>query len=313
MAAKTCPNDDFIDLFREYGAAKTSRILGVTERAVYRRRETVERQLGRSIAAPERSNRVEVEHPARITAQLENGTIIVGSDAHYWPRRISTAHKAFVHFIQKLQPDFVIANGDFFDGARISRFSPIGWEDTPTVEEELGAVQNRMAEIEAVCPNARKVWTLGNHDGRFETKLCAQAPEYAGVHGFSLKDHFPYWEPCWSIWINDEVVIKHRFRGGIHGAYNSTLHSGKTTVTGHTHKLGARPLTDYNGSRWGVETGTLADPWGPQFENYLEDNPRDWRSGFVVLTFVNGRLMWPEVVHVIEEGKVEFRGEVVEV
>jgi len=57
----------------------------------------------------------------------------------------------------------------------------------------------------------------------------------------------------------------------------------------------------------------IGKPWGSQAVNYTEDNPLDWRSGFVVLTFHKGRLLWPEVVHVIEEGKVEFRGKVIEV
>jgi len=33
----------------------------------------------------------------------------------------------------------------------------------------------------------------------------------------------------------------------------------------------------------------------------------------VVMTWRDGRLLWPEVVSVLSEGKVEFRGEVLEV
>jgi hypothetical protein len=56
----------------------------------------------------------------------------------------------------------------------------------------------------------------------------------------------------------------------------------------------------------------MADAYGPQFA-YSELNPVDWRSGFAVLTFHKGRLLWPELVHVIEEGVIEFRGKVTEV
>jgi hypothetical protein len=62
-----------------------------------------------------------------------------------------------------------------------------------------------------------------------------------------------------------------------------------------------------------VDTGTLADPLGPQFENYLEQSPTNWRSGFVVLTFKDGRLLWPEVVKVFAPGLIEFRGAVMDV
>jgi hypothetical protein len=74
-----------------------------------------------------------------------------------------------------------------------------------------------------------------------------------------------------------------------------------------------QPFSDYNGTRFGVDCGTLADPGGPQFVDYMEDSPANWRSGFVVLTFHKGRLLWPEPVHVIEDGAVEFRGRVIDV
>ena len=89
------------------------------------------------------------------------------------------------------------------------------------------------------------------------------------------------------------------------------MQSGKTVVTGHLHSLKTTPWSDYNGTRYGVDTGTLAAPYGPQF-GYQEDNPRNHRSGFAVLTFDKCRLLWPELVHVIDEtaGEVEWRGKV---
>jgi len=50
----------------------------------------------------------------------------------------------------------------------------------------------------------------------------------------------------------------------------------------------------------------------PAFE-YAEDNPKNWRSGFAVLTFWDGKLMPPELCEVISEGLVYFRGQVIEV
>jgi len=139
------------------------------------------------------------------------------------------------------------------------------------------------------------------------------APEYAQMHGVHLKDHFPRWRPCWSVWINDEVVVKHRYKGGIHATHNNTVNSGKTTVTGHLHSLKVTPFDDYNGTRWGVDTGTLAEPNGPQFLNYMEDNPRNWRSGFVVLRFVRGRLLWPQLVSVLDQDTIDYCNQAVTV
>jgi hypothetical protein len=155
---------------------------------------------------------------------------------------------------------------------------------------------------------------LGNHDARYESRLAAVAPEYREVKGVHLKDHFPEWLPCWRVDVNDDVVIKHRMRSGVHATYNNTVNAGKTVVTGHLHSLRVTPFTDYRDSaRFGVDCGTLADTDGPQFNDYLEAGPVNWRSGFVVMTFREGRLMWPEVVARVDEEHVQFRGAVIPV
>lgn len=55
---------------------------------------------------------------------------------------------------------------------------------------------------------------MGNHDLRLESRLANLVPEYAKVHGFQIKDHFPYWNTCMSLWVNNDLIIKHRFKGG---------------------------------------------------------------------------------------------------
>jgi hypothetical protein len=43
---------------------------------------------------------------------------------------------------------------------------------------------------------------------------------------------------------------------------------------------------------------------------YCEDSPKDWRSGFVMLSFDKGRMLMPELIMVSDEqnGEFEFRG-----
>lgn len=292
-----------------------ARFLGTTERKIHERRRRIEDARNIELKAGETRTVRQIgdAHPARQTMNLSDGIVIVGSDAHYWPGIISTAHKAFVRFCADLRPNVVVVNGDVFDGSTVSRWPRIGWDTKPKVQDELKACEARLTEIEDAAPKAKKVWTLGNHDARYENFLASKAPEYEGVPGFTLKDRFPLWTPCWSFFVNDSTVIKHRFKGGIHATHNNTLWAGKTVVTGHLHSLKVTPFTDYSGTRYGVDCGTLADANGEQFVDYLEDNPVNWRSGFIVLTFHKGRLLWPEVVSVVEEGKVEFRGKVISV
>lgn len=253
------------------------------------------------------------EYEGRLRLNIDNGTVLVFSDAHYWPGIVTTAHRGLVHLAKKIKPTAIVANGDILDGASISRHAPIGWESRPSLIQEIEACQDRLDEIMKACPKARRLWTLGNHDARLETRIATVAPEFAKVHGVHLKDHFSMWEPAWSVWLNDDTVIKHRYKGGIHATHNNVVNSGKTIVTGHLHSLKVTPFDDYNGTRWGVDTGTLAEPFGPQFQGYMEDNPRNWRSGFAVLTCVGGKLMWPELVPVVDETHIYFRGELIEV
>jgi hypothetical protein len=323
MPAPTVTDAEFIELWKTIGkGAEIAEHLGISERNVMQRRRRIEMKHGIKLESRGKNSRhykhlqTAHQHPQRYDLGILNGTIIAFSDAHFWPGIRTTAFRGLLHFIEALKPQAVINNGDAFDGASISRFPRIGWDSTPTIIQELKACDAALGEIEEAAKrarhNVRLVWTLGNHDARFENRLAANAPQYEQVHGFSLKDHFPAWRPCWAVW-NGAVVIKHRYKGGIHATHQNTVSSGVSMVTGHLHSLKVTPYDDYNGTRYGVDTGTLADPLGPQFENYLEAGPTNWRSGFVVLTFKDGRMLWPEVVKVYGPDQVEFRGQVIDV
>jgi hypothetical protein len=319
MPAPSTTDKEFIEIWdRLKSPKKVAEELGVDLRNTKRRRKRLEELHGVSLESNKQGPLIKVpNNPARKMLGIENGTVIVFSDAHFWPGIHTTAFKGLIWAIKEFQPKAIIANGDVFDGASISRYPRIGWDSTPSVIQELKACEIALGEIEDTAKKARSnsqlIWTLGNHDARFENRLAANAPQYEFVKGFTLKDHFPTWHPCWSCWPAENVAVKHRWKGGIHATHNNTVNSGVSIVTGHLHSLKVTPFSDYNGNRFGVDTGTLAEPNGPQFENYLEDSPTNWRSGFSVLTFHNSRLLWPELVHKWDEGQVEFRGKVYDV
>lgn len=305
------PEAEFLRIGRECGwsAVEIHRATGISLTMIHKRVRNLQRK-GEEITRP-REFPIEPINQ-RYPLSIADGCIIVGSDAHYWPGEASTAHRAFVSLIRTLKPAAVILNGDIFDGATISRHDAEGWVQRPNVKQELEAVQDRLAEIEKVSANAKLIRTRGNHDQRFERRLASMVPEYAGVQGMVLSDHIPRWKVCRSVWVNDmEAVVTHRWHNGIHASYNNALRSGVSYVTGHLHSLKVTPWTDLRGDRYGVDTGTLADPYSPAFD-YAEDSPRNWRSGFVVLTFAGGKLMPPEMVQKVGEGRVYFRGRVIE-
>ena len=70
----------------------------------------------------------------------------------------------------------IVLNGDLLDGASISRHAPLGWEERPTVQDELNAVHQRLEEIEKASPSSKRYWVMGNHDSRFDMKLADALP-----------------------------------------------------------------------------------------------------------------------------------------
>jgi len=311
-------DEEFIAIWNKYHSAKlVSQVLNIDVRNVHARRKTIEKRCGIVlVAGDKRSPTFNITIPGngiRTKVDIDDGIIMIASDCHYYPGIISTAHKAFVKLIPELKPKMIIMNGDVFDGASVSRHDPIGWQKLPSVKQELDACADRLNEIESASKSAALHWTWGNHDLRFNTRLASQAgTAFDGVHGMNLTDHFPRWKFSTSVMVNDHTMIKHRYHNGIHAIYNNTLKSGTSIVTGHLHSLKVTPWTDYNGTRYGVDTGTMANLDDPGFD-YAEDNPRNWRSGFAVLTFWEGKLMPPELCEVISEGVVYFRGQIIEI
>jgi hypothetical protein len=320
---QTCTDVEFIQLWGKHQSAiRIAEHLGINTRAVHLRRRWIEGHYKISLnAIDHRGVKYDKNRPKSFSPlkQIELGMldscVIVFSDAHFIPHQRTTAFKGLLYMIETLKPHAVICNGDAFDGSTISRHDVT---DQPqiTVVQELKACQGMLGEIEetakAARHNVKLCFTWGNHDIRFGNRLAQHAPQFKEVQGFKLTDHIPNWDFCWAVWPTENVIIKHRYKNGVHAAHNNTVNAGVSIVTGHLHSLKVTPFNGYNGTRYGVDTGTLAETDGPQF-TYAEINPSNHRSGFAVLNFFNGQLLWPELVHKFDEDQIQFRGEVIDV
>jgi predicted phosphodiesterase len=281
-----------------------SQELGLDIRGVYNRRSNLEKMQG--IPLPTRSTKTLIPDNRRVIShEVQNGSIFIASDCHYWPGEETVAHKAFVKLVGEMKPTTIVLNGDVFDGAQVSRHPPLMGVVNPTPKQEIEACQDRLSEIANASKNAKKFWTFGNHDTRLFSRIAASSPELTDM--MSLFDYFPGWTTGWRIDVNADIVIKHRWHNGQHATYNNILKSGsRCVVTGHLHKLQIYPWSDYTGRKYGVDSGTLAEPYGDQFV-YTESNPVNWCSGFAVLTIKDGVLLPPELCEVIN-GVAYFRG-----
>jgi hypothetical protein len=329
---KTVTDGEFIEIWKRHGGVVKHivKTLEIGERSVLSRRSNIEKRHGiildssvnsrLSRAALKSWDRAE-KIGSRIQHEVKNGFALVYSDAHYWPGDKSFAHMAMIRWIKHYKPMTIIDGGDSFDGARISRHAPSGFMEAPSVEEELGYCQEMKAEVEDAAPNKAKLfWCFGNHDSRFAARLAQLAPDYARIEGMDLPDHFKNWQFAWDVHINKikfpngttgpEVVVKHRYKGGIHATHNNTVNAGCTMVTGHQHQLKVTPFSDYNGRRYGVDSGTLSG-FGPRHKKfgYAENNPFNWGSGFITLEWRNGLLLPPDIAETYPNGKVYWRGQ----
>lgn len=323
MAARARLSDDeFVAIWERCGGrpVEVVKATGLNERSVYKRRQvmaqnglvlhTAEYEPGGLGNAKRRWTPLAMRPAYRLCQDVPDGVVIVFSDAHYWPGLVSASHRALVALIEQLGPAAIIANGDMLDGATISRHPRSGWERRPSLKQELEACAERLGEVEAVAGRASLLWNIGNHDARFENHLSANVPGFEGVPGTTLPERFPLWTFAVSTVLNaatdHPVMVKHRLANGIHATYNNTVKAGISMVTGHLHRLNVTAWGDYRGRRYGVDTGTLADPIGPQF-TYTEDAPSPHGEGFAVLTFRDGRMQPPELLEVVD-GVAVFRG-----
>jgi len=315
---ETCTDTEFIQLWGQLQSAqKIADHLGIANRAVHLRRRWIEKTYNMALhASDHRGVKYDKNKPKSFSPlkQVElgmlDGTVIVFSDAHFIPGQRSTAFKGLLWAIQEFKPHAIVCNGDALDGASISRHDVTDQPQTSVIQE-LKATQGALGEIEEVAKAARHnvklLFTWGNHDIRFGNRLAQHAPQFKEVKGFKLTDHIPDWDFCWAVWPTEQCIIKHRYKGGIHATHNNTVNAGVSIITGHLHSLKVTPFSDYNGCRYGVDTGTLAETDGPQF-TYAEINPSNHRSGFAILNFFNGTLLWPELVSKYDENLIQFRG-----
>lgn len=315
MTISTVSDSEFVNIWKKYGSPLlVAKHLKIDVRNAQGRRQRVENKLGISLPVTNdiTSKRMVISREeGRIDTRINDGVVIVFSDAHYWPGVATTAHRALLALIKQLKPVAVVCDGDAFDGATVSRWPNSSWMDKqkkPTVIDELNAVKERLGEIESLT-KADLIWPLGNHDARWETRLAAVAPEFEGVSGFTLKEHFPAWKPCWTYWINNDCRINHFYHTGMHDGHNNLLKGQVHAVTGHTHSLKVTPWTNARGETiYAVNTGTLSNALGEHNVDYRRGLHGNHRSGFAVLTFRDGKLLLPELVQVWDEDTVNFRG-----
>ena len=224
------------------------------------------------------------------TFEIDTGIVIVGSDPHWTiSQPTTTATKALVQLTARFAEEgslrAIILAGDLPDFGQISRHTPLGWERHGSLAEELKIVNERLGEIKAVAGlGTQLVRVKGNHCARYDARLAAVAPEFAGVRGFSLDEQLdPDWQPCMVCEINPGpfgLIVKHRHRGGANAAHGNATAAGKCIATGHTHQPNVVRLSNAaTGSFWASISGRWRTWVRPRSPIRREQPQRAWPAG----------------------------------
>jgi hypothetical protein len=315
VGKRTVSDDEFINAWRKLGSPnEVSKATGVAIRAVYSRRANLLKQgiVLSTISNQDTPYSAPTQFDRRRRFEVTDGAVVLFSDPHWLPDHSTTAHDALEAVIQEIKPVGVICGGDAVDGDTISRWDPTrGHHKRFSVREELECVQMHFQSLDRVIPkNTWKAWTLGNHDVRLSRFIAIKAPELMDMPMTRLEDWAPGWPLSWTVEINSGTagmtVVRHRNQAGM--LHLQAVKAGCHYAHGHLHKLNVHRMPTFNGVRYGIDAGSLADASSEGFD-YAEGGI-EHAQGFAVLTFKGGKLMPPELCEVVD-GQAWFRGQAI--
>lgn len=204
-------------------------------------------------------------------------------------------------FMEELQPKLLLYPGDIGDFYLLSKFDK-NPNRQDKLQSELTLVADMFARQRRICPNARMIFELGNHEDRLRRYLWSKAPELASLDALTVEslyklkesevEHINYAE---GVKINDLLMVTHGEAIRAHSSYTAKSMSDKyggSGIHGHSHRLGSFYKRDRFTVHGWWENGCLCD-----LEPDYCTHP-DWQQGFSVVTFVPGRF-WVEQVQVI--------------
>ena len=189
-------------------------------------------------------------------------------------------------FIDQLEPDGVILNGDIVDCYSLSSFNKDP-HTRATLDKEIGQSKELMERLEVI---PHKIWQGGNHEDRLRRMLWAKAPglvsKYTSFQAlFQLQDHGFVWKEYGDYTMLGKLMVTHGDLVNKHSAYtakNNFDKHGTSVIVGHTHRMGTFYKTDRNGTHVSYENGCLC-----RMDPEYVSNP-NWQHAFAVVHVAKG-------------------------
>jgi len=195
---------------------------------------------------------------------------VVANDFHY-PFQDNRVVKLWMSFLNDIQPDTVIINGDLLDCFALSKFDKDPKRQI-RIEEEIAMGRNFFVKIREMLPKAHLVYIYGNHEFRFQTYLIRNAPDLRNLKGLSLEDQMELGGLDVTI-VNSGLKESYYKFGGLyiahfnkvsqHGGYTAKQlvdAKGVSVLQGHTHRVGSSLRSYLNGNvLGGWDNGCMCD------------------------------------------------------
>lgn len=227
--------------------------------------------------------------------------------------------KKYLKLIDKiitiLKPNYLVQMGDLVDFFQISKFSKDP-ERRSTVFEDLMEARQILDRWEKLMPNESQFHLLsGNHEARLSLFVNSKCPELnkmirsiPDVYGLTVRNKFGkhhwHWHElnAWDSCKIGDVVFHHGNYYNVHTAGTNLVKYPCKFVQAHNHRM---LLAFGNPDKW---SATVAHGIDMSQVDYLR-NPVDWRQGFSVVTFIDGKGSI-ELIEV-KDGSCIFRGQMI--
>ncbi len=205
-------------------------------------------------------------------------------------------------FLQEIELDYLLYNGDIHDFYQISKFD----KNPDRVDDLQKDIDNTRVMLERhanIFPNVKKKWLDGNHEVRLQKYLWSSATALSSLRSLTIPelfrlddygiDYIPYEQ---GLMINDTFLVLHGDLISVHSSYTAKRmyeKHGRCGMCAHSHRGGVYYKTDRFGT-WGWFENFCLCHLNP---DYIK-NP-NWQQGFSLIHFV-GKRFFVEPIPIID-------------
>jgi len=259
-------------------------------------------------------------------------TVVVLSDCH--GKFVDPfARDVLLDVVRMVQPDGIVANGDMVDFPSVGRFTEIPGAGNLSLQDELDFTREEIFRpLTEACPDAYRLYVMGNHEQRLVRYLADTAKELADLRCLRWDRLLEIDEMGWELvfggnWLaprqGDRTKNVQRTWKVLHGCFVVTHGAsiaknamdtelqryGMSGTSGHTHRPGLWTMPTLAGKHlsW-TSTGMLAS--FAVGKDYMAKTPSAWTMGFAVFTIDTvSEVVIPHPIH-ISEDFAEFAGKI---